>query len=256
MKNFKFSFACPSHEKAIRTLLAQQKLPSQDVSLREQKFIVVKNRSRLVGCVGLQSFGKDGLLRSLAVDRLFRGKGLARELFERLMVLARQNGVKNLYLLTTTAPALFKKWGFHPLSKSKAPVAIRRTKEFAVICPATAILMRKSIREEALYYPKDMLPLKPDVKGSRMWGIALQKAMLTYFEVEPNCEFKRHHHRSEQITLVLKGELFFRMDDKTVHLQAGEAIAIPSNLPHSVYTKSQGAKAVDAWSPVMPAYRK
>jgi len=255
MKKFTFSFALPGHEKAVRSLLAKEKLPTQDLSLRDQKFILVKNGSRLIGCVGLQSFGKDGLLRSLVIDRPFRKKGLGRELFERLMGIAHQRGVENLYLLTTMVPNIFKKWGFQTLPKSKAPIAIRRTKEFRILCPETAIFMRKSLRKEALYYPKDMLPLKPDVKGSRVWGVALQKSMLTYFEVEPNCEFKRHHHRSEQITLVLKGELFFKMDDKTVRLQAGEAIAVPSNLPHSVYTKAKAVKAVDAWSPIMPMYQ-
>lgn len=209
-----------------------------------------------MGCIGLQPFGKDGLLRSLAVVGSFREKGLARKLFDRLTVLARQTGVENLYLLTTNASGLFKKFGFRPIQKQKVPAIIQRTEEFTTLCPKTAVCLVKNLREEVLYYPKDMLTLQPDVKGSKMWGVALQKAMLTYFEVEPHCEFKRHRHASEQITLVLKGELFFRMDHKTVRLLAGEAIAVPSNQPHSVYTVQRGAKAVDAWSPVMPMYRK
>ena len=38
-----------------------------------------------------------------------------------------------------------------------------------------------------------------------MWGGGFEKAMLTYFEMEPNTVFPEHHHEAEQITLVLGG---------------------------------------------------
>jgi quercetin dioxygenase-like cupin family protein len=100
-----------------------------------------------------------------------------------------------------------------------------------------------------------MLSLQPDVPGSKMWGIALEKTMLTYFEVQPNCRFEKHEHESEQITLVLEGELFFETDEKTVGVKEGEVIALPSGIPHAVFTQEKFVKAVDAWSPVMEKYK-
>ena len=44
----------------------------------------------------------------------------------------------------------------------------------------------------------------------------------------------RHHHRSEQYTMILSGALKFFFDDgsdTTVH--AGEVLMIPANVPHS-----------------------
>jgi unsaturated pyranuronate lyase len=44
----------------------------------------------------------------------------------------------------------------------------------------------------------------------------------------------RHHHRSEQYTMILSGALKFLFDDgseTTVH--AGEVLMIPANVPHS-----------------------
>lgn len=105
------------------------------------------------------------------------------------------------------------------------------------------------------YYPKEQLTLKSDVVGAKMWGVALDNTQLTYFEVEPNCTFAMHTHTSEQITMVLAGELFFELEDKTVCVKEGEVIAIPYNAPHAVYTKDKPVKAVDAWSPVMHKYK-
>lgn len=106
------------------------------------------------------------------------------------------------------------------------------------------------------YYSRDDLHLLGDVSGAKQWAVALDKNMLTYFEVEPNSRFETHSHESEQITLVLEGALYFEQDDTVIEVKAGDVIAIPSNAPHAVFTKEMAAKAVDAWSPVMDKYKK
>jgi quercetin dioxygenase-like cupin family protein len=106
----------------------------------------------------------------------------------------------------------------------------------------------------ATYFPRTALTLAADVPGAAAWGVALQHTQLTYFEVEPHCRFERHQHASEQITMVLEGELSFELDEVTYCVKPGEVIAIPSNLPHAVYTSHMRVKAIDAWSPVMARY--
>ena len=78
--------------------------------------------------------------------------------------------------------------------------------------------------------------------------------MLTYFEVEPRSRFEPHSHESEQITMVLTGELFFEVQGVVHCIRPGEVIAIPSSLPHSVWTEALAVTAIDAWSPVMRKY--
>lgn len=97
--------------------------------------------------------------------------------------------------------------------------------------------------------PKADLTLRPDVPGASMWAVGMEKAMLTYFELESNTVFPEHSHEAEQITLVLEGELTFAYDGKEVILKSGDVIAIPSNAVHSAYTGTVPCKAVDAWSP-------
>lgn len=105
------------------------------------------------------------------------------------------------------------------------------------------------------YYPKDKLQLQQDVPGAKMWAVALDKSMLTYFEIEPNSHFDMHEHQSEQITFVLEGTLYFEMSGKTVIVNEGEVIAIPSNIKHAVFTNDKFVRAVDAWSPVRKEYK-
>ena len=80
--------------------------------------------------------------------------------------------------------------------------------------------------------------------------------MLTYFEVQAHSRFESHQHESEQITLVLEGELFFETGGQVIAVKAGEVIALPSNVPHAVFTREHAVRAVDAWSPVREDYRR
>ncbi|MGB6539722.1 MAG: cupin domain-containing protein [Xanthobacteraceae bacterium] len=106
------------------------------------------------------------------------------------------------------------------------------------------------------YFSRDLLPLiRDDETGARYWSVSLSCAQLTYFEVEPNCRFDAHSHPSEQITLVLEGELFFETAFGIARVGAGEVMAILANVRHAVYTAALPAKAVDAWSPVNKKYR-
>lgn len=105
------------------------------------------------------------------------------------------------------------------------------------------------------HFPHGTLKLRSDVPGAKMWGVSLEKAMLTYFEVQPNCRFEKHTHESEQITFILEGELFFEIPEGTICVKKGEVIAIPSDIPHAVFTAESNVKAVDAWSGVMEKYK-
>lgn len=105
------------------------------------------------------------------------------------------------------------------------------------------------------HYKKKELQLKSVVQGAKMWGVSLDHTLLTYFEIEPKSKFQTHSHESEQITMVLEGELFFEVNGDIVCVGSGEVIAIHSMEPHAAFTKEKPVKAVDAWSPVMEKYK-
>jgi len=49
--------------------------------------------------------------------------------------------------------------------------------------------------------------------------------MLTYFEIRPDSIFDTHPHKSEQITMVLEGELFFKFENqRDICIKSGEVM--------------------------------
>ena len=257
MGGFHFGFARPSDRKAIQTLLRGAGLPFSDIGEHLKDALVARRAGRIVGCVALELYGPDALIRSLTVQSGHRRRGLGTALYQHIAAHAHASGGDRLFLLTTTAQRFFRRLGYASVDRRSVPAAVRSSREFAGLCPLTAVCMTRRITGEIRYFPKAALRLYPDVPGSRMWAVNLKKAMMTYFEVGPHRRFSAHRHASEQITLVLEGELFFAIGKrKTVCLRPGDAIAVPSNIPHAVFTRSRPARAVDAWSPVMAKYRR
>lgn len=108
--------------------------------------------------------------------------------------------------------------------------------------------------EEITRYHGEMLNLEPDVPGARMWAVSLRNTMLTYFELDPSTTFPSHTHESEQITMVLEGELYVDNGSRELRVSAGEVVTIPSLAPHSVRSGRKKTRAIDAWSPVRKEY--
>ncbi len=96
----------------------------------------------VVGCAGVEAYDAAGLLRSVAVAPGARGRGLGEELTRSRVAHARALRLESLWLLTTTAPAYFSRLGFAPVDRGAAPVSLRRSAEFAELCPASAVCMR------------------------------------------------------------------------------------------------------------------
>ncbi len=239
---------------AVRELLASAGLPTSDVAEGRQEFLLARDGQRLVGTVGIEARGPDGLLRSLAVASDLRGQGLGGSLYARAVALSAARGIRTLYLLTTTAERFFAARGFDRIAREAVPAALRGTAEFTALCPASAVCMRRALAGAVRHYPADLLPLRPDVAGAAMWAVALDRTMLTYFEIAPGGRFPGHRHEAEQITLVLEGELWFELADGEVRVGPGEVLAIPSNAWHATRAGPAPVRAVDAWSPPRMEY--
>ena len=254
MDDLKIQLATAEHEEQIKKLLVVAGLPFDDIHTHLHNFFVARQDGAIVGAVGLEIYGELALLRSLVVTSSSQGTGIGRMLYDRIMAYARMRGVRILYLLTTTADRFFEKLGFTVVDRNMLPEAIQKTNEFVKLCPTSAVCMTKRIDGEIFYMTKDLLDLAPKMPGVKMWAVALDKTMFTYFEIEPETKFERHKHESEQITFIFEGELFFEIADKIICLEPGAVIAIPSNAPHAAYTKEKRVVAVDAWSPIRHEY--
>jgi quercetin dioxygenase-like cupin family protein len=65
-----------------------------------------------------------------------------------------------------------------------------------------------------------------------------------------------HRHHNEQLGLVLKGSLIFRIGDERRELVAGDTYNIPAEVPHDVVAGSDGAVVLDVFSPVRADWGK
>jgi amino-acid N-acetyltransferase len=137
--------ARPGYEATIR-ILREADLPTEDIGTAHlEHFSYVGPATEPTGLVGLEIFGDVALLRSLVVVPSRRGSGDGQRLLSHAEEQAKASGVRELYLLTTTAETFFAKRGFERASRDSAPPAIRSTREFSGICPASSAFMSKRL---------------------------------------------------------------------------------------------------------------
>jgi|OpeIllAssembly_1097287.scaffolds.fasta_scaffold476617_2 amino-acid N-acetyltransferase len=131
---------------AVKQLLSESSLPISDITAQHlQHFFGCGSGLELEGLVGLELYGEAALLRSLAVASSRRGSGVGSGLVAHAERHARDQGVQSLYLLTTTAEQFFLRRGYTRIPRDAAPTAIKSTKEFSGICPASSTFMVKQL---------------------------------------------------------------------------------------------------------------
>lgn len=131
---------------AVAALLGEHGLPDDDMSDRiDEGFCVADLDGQLIGMAGVEMHAPDGLLRSIAVSSDWQGKSLGKALVENRLAWARDNGVRQLYLLTTDAAHFFEKFGFAEIDRDAAPPSIKATTEFSSLCPGSATVMSMTL---------------------------------------------------------------------------------------------------------------
>jgi protein-tyrosine-phosphatase/N-acetylglutamate synthase-like GNAT family acetyltransferase len=119
-------------------LLAASGLPRSD---RVGSYVVARRDGALVGVAGLEVHGDAAILRSVAVAPGERGSGLGVALSAERLVAARAAGVAVVYLLTTTAPEFYLRFGFRRFPRDGVPASVAASTEFASVCPVSAVCM-------------------------------------------------------------------------------------------------------------------
>jgi N-acetylglutamate synthase-like GNAT family acetyltransferase len=63
-------------------------------------------------------------------------------LIQSVLAEAQRLGVRDVYLLTTTAEQFFVRFGFTTVDRIEVPLSVRESVEFRSACPASATVMR------------------------------------------------------------------------------------------------------------------
>jgi amino-acid N-acetyltransferase len=137
----------PIHDtQQIKKLLISADLPTDDIDEHTSAhFFSIEHKAEAVALIGIEYYGEEALLRSLMVRPDYRNQGLASQLIQLISQEAVQQGVRHLYLLTTTASNYFTHKGFITINRDATPPTIKATREFSHICPGSATIMCKDL---------------------------------------------------------------------------------------------------------------
>jgi N-acetylglutamate synthase-like GNAT family acetyltransferase len=138
---------------AVESLLSASDLPVAGVLDNFSSFIVAEDKGEIAGAIGLEEFGPVALLRSAVVSPAHRGTGIGARLVERILERAEEEGIEEVYLLTTSAEEYFPRFGFVRTTRSAIPVALKASREFQGACPDTAAVMTRRVKEVARVRP-------------------------------------------------------------------------------------------------------
>lgn len=137
--------ARPEDLPAIGALLEASGLPTEGVADWLSHFVVAESEGRIAGVAGLEVYGADGLLRSVAVADAWRGRGLGGALTTEVLTAASKSGLRAVYLLTETAEGYFPKHGFRRIARGEVPEPVTRSVEFRELCPASSTVMVRTL---------------------------------------------------------------------------------------------------------------
>lgn len=130
----------------VAALLQRADLPTADLpNAAGLQLFGMMDAAGLIGVAGVERHGSAGLLRSVVVAAPQRGAGHGRALVRHAEAWARAQGIETLYLLTRHGAGFFAHLGYVEAPRTAAPTAIAATPEFTVLCPASAVFMRKAL---------------------------------------------------------------------------------------------------------------
>lgn len=124
----------------IASLLSGFMLPLEGLE-NTRIWVLQEDSGNIIGTVGLEVWGKNGLLRSVAVKKNWQNRGCGTCLINHVVDEARKNEISDLFLLTQTAQSFFRKMGFRKIESSRVAGSIKDSAEFKGACPKTATLM-------------------------------------------------------------------------------------------------------------------
>jgi len=94
-----------------------------------------------------------------------------------------------------------------------------------------------------------------EIAPHRIWGgviarvVAGERATFVVVELESNAVVPEHVHDNEQLGVLAKGSMRFRIGDEERELEAGGTWQIPPNVPHEVTAGPNGAVVVEVFVP-------
>jgi quercetin dioxygenase-like cupin family protein len=95
----------------------------------------------------------------------------------------------------------------------------------------------------------DGIEPQPIWEGLLARAVHGERITLAVVELEPNCILPEHSHENEQLGIVLRGSLAFRVGSEERLLGPGGTWRIEPNTPHYAEAGPDGAVVIDVFGP-------
>ena len=141
----RFERAAPSDVQAVEAMLSAAGLPLDGAAEAFDLGIVAREDGGLIAAAAIEPFGAAGLLRSVVVAPDHRGAGIGRALVASAEALAREAGIRDLYLVTETAADWFPSLGYETVERAVADAAVGGSVELTTVCRDTGVTMRRAL---------------------------------------------------------------------------------------------------------------
>jgi quercetin dioxygenase-like cupin family protein len=95
-----------------------------------------------------------------------------------------------------------------------------------------------------------------------IWDAVLARSVeggqlsLAVVELDPGAHVPEHHHANEQLGIVLRGSVRFRVGDEERELGPGGTWRIAPEVPHEVVAGPDGAELIDVFAPARDDWAK
>lgn len=126
----------------IKGILVANDLPTAGIDDHWRTFVVARDGEKVVACGGAEAYPMAALIRSVAVLPEYRKHGVGRRIVRELIDRLASHGIREFYLLTTTAESYFGKRGFKKIEREQVHPQLLASREFQDACPASAVCMR------------------------------------------------------------------------------------------------------------------
>ena len=90
-----------------------------------------------------------------------------------------------------------------------------------------------------------------------LWGASIrarkiegQRMTMSVVELAPGSTLPMHRHPAEQLGICIRGQMTFTIGDETRTIGPGGTWSIPPDVPHGATIGSDGAIALDVFSPI------
>jgi len=116
----------------IQLLLAKAGLSKLGIEQNIDNFLVAcAPDKQIIGTVGIEPLGKDGLLRSLVLRSESWNAKIGLNFIELAVAYGKQKGYQTLYILTNSSASFFEDIGFQVIADTELPEHVKRSAHFS-----------------------------------------------------------------------------------------------------------------------------